>query len=136
LFVNQKSEVFLRGEYEANMSTAENLQVAQKGDLLNLRVAGFEPPRAPMDESFPQGRILISPLPLPVFSYFWRDRLGATMAPGNSRQAVSDHGMHCLFAFAPRSCETKDLVASWDLKVRFAILIHNIGTLPLPLWIK
>jgi len=37
------------------MSTAENLQVAQKGDLLNLRVAGFEPPRAPMDESFHKG---------------------------------------------------------------------------------
>ena len=46
------------------------MQVKQKIDLFNLRAVGFEPPRVPIYESFPQGRILISPLlfaHLPLF---------------------------------------------------------------------
>jgi hypothetical protein len=49
------------------------MQVKQKIDLVNLLVAGFEPPGMPMDESFPQEEILISPLLLPISRYFWRN---------------------------------------------------------------
>jgi hypothetical protein len=49
------------------------MQIEQKIDLFNLRVADFELPEVPVGESFPQGRILISPLLLPISRYFWRD---------------------------------------------------------------